>query len=207
MELSVNKAQKKQIAKERIRNSQSLCALKLGSNVLLVSTFIFCIGYALASIRSETAHIVNIQGVPTKDVGSIVANTILILAIGCFASGVLRALVSNLSSKNVNEREDESLVVMSDAARYIFRIKHHTIPTSRIVITIAYASVVSMTFDANTRGINMKGKFLCQYVENYGTSKATESDRVNYEEFSIYDYFIPSFYETMKECVYSKQGE
>lgn len=201
MELVVNKREKKLITKQIIKESKKFTFLKFFSVCLFLIAIISSYIYAIFAITSSSAHIVNVQGVPTKDFASIITNTILFLVIGCFLSAIIKALLLNLSGKNVNEREDEVLIMMDDMVRYVFRTKNHSAVSSRIVISIPYANITSIDYCEETKKILMYGKFPCKYVADYGTAKAKEFDEVEFDEFTIHDYFVPSFYKNISSRI------
>lgn len=197
MELVVNKSVKKDIAKQIIKASKKLTFLKIFAIVVLFLSILLSSIYAVVSIASPTSHMVNVQGVPTKDIASIITNTVLFFVLGCFISVIIKALLSNLSGKNVNEREDETLSMMDDMVRYVFRTKNHSAISSRIVISIPYSNITAMEYCDATKKVLMRGSFPCKYVEDYGTAKAKEFDEVEFTEFTIHDYFVPVFYENI----------
>lgn len=201
MELVVDKSAKKLITKQIIKCSKMLTFLKLFALCIFLLAIVSGCVHIVLAINSPSAYIVNVRGIPTKDTASIITNTVLFFAIGGFLSLIVRALLSNLSGKNVNEREDEVLIMMDDMVRYVFRTKNHSALSSRIVINIPYANVTSIEYCEDTKKVLLRGDFPCKYVEDYGTAKATEFEEVKFNEFTIHDYFVPSFFESISKRI------
>ena len=201
MELVLDRQRKKEISRTVIKASKGLRFLRMLGFIIVAITIVFSIIFTVIAMTSDSLYVVNVRDVPTKDYGGIVSDAILYLVIGCFLAVIDWALLSNLSGKNINEREDESLFVTDSMIRYIFRTKNHSAVSSRIVVTIPYADISSVEYFRDTRKVLLRGNFPCKYVEDYGTAKEREFDEVKFTEFIIHDYFAPSFYESIADQI------
>lgn len=191
MELRVNTETKKKITSLVIDNTKFLKNLLIAGKTVLILGLLLSVIYAVVCIVSPNLSIVNVQGVATKDYASIITNTILFSVLSVFVSIILKALLSNLSSKDINERADETLIITENGIRYIFRTRYHSAPTTRIIVSIPFEQLQSVIYDERVKKIVFTGRISSDVVEDYDQKKYVEPASGNLKEINIYDYFEP----------------
>ncbi len=191
MELRVNTETKKKITSLVIDNTKFLKNLLIAGKTVLILGLLLSVIYAVVCIVSPNLSIVNVQGVATKDCASIITNTILCSVLSVFVSIILKALLSNLSSKDINERADETLIITENGIRYIFRTRYHSAPTTRIIVSIPFEQLQSVIYDERVKKIVFTGRISSDVVEDYDQKKYVEPASGNLKEINIYDYFEP----------------
>lgn len=191
MELRVNTETKKKITSLVIDNTKFLKNLLIAGKMVLILGLLLSVIYAVVYIVSPNLSIVNVQGVATKDYASIITNTILFSVLSVFVSIILKALLSNLSSKDINERADETLIITENGIRYIFRTRYHSAPTTRIIVSIPFEQLQSVFYDERVKKIVFTGRISSDVVEDYDQKKYVEPASGNLKEINIYDYFEP----------------
>lgn len=191
MELRVNTETKKKITSLVIDNTKFLKNLLIAGKTVLILGLLLSVIYAVVCIVSPNLSIVNVQGVATKDYASIITNTILCSVLSVFVSIILKALLSNLASKDINERADETLIITENGIRYIFRTRYHSAPTTRIIVSIPFEQLQSVIYDERVKKIVFTGRISSDVVEDYDQKKYVEPASKNLKEINIYDYFEP----------------
>lgn len=199
MELCVNTETKKKITSLVIDNTKFLKNLLIAGKTVLILELLLSVIYAIGYICSPNLSIVNVQGVATKDYASIITNTILFSVLSVFVFIILKALLSNLSSKDINERSDETLIITETGIRYTFRTRYHSIPTTRIIVSIPFEQLQSVIYDDRVKKIVFTGRILSDVVENYDQKKYVEPASENLKEINIYDYFEPGLLNQLKK--------
>lgn len=198
MELCVNTETKKKVTSLVIDNTKFLKNLLIARKAVLSIGLLLSAIYAVTFTFSKNLGVVNVQGVPTKDYASIITNTILFVILSIFGSIILKALLSNLSSKDINERADETLRVTETGIRYAFRTRYHSAPTTRIIVNIPFAQLESVVYDENLKKITFIGRISSEVVEDYERKKHVEPNSGNLKEINIYDYFEPDLLNQLK---------
>lgn len=198
MELCVNTETKKKVTSLVIDNTKFLKNLLIARKAVLSIGLLLSAIYAVTFTFSKNLGVVNVQGVPTKDYASIITNTILFVVLSIFGSIILKALLSNLSSKDINERADETLRVTETGIRYVFRTRYHSAPTTRIIVNIPFAQLESVVYDENLKKITFIGRISSEVVEDYERKKHVEPNSGNLKEINIYDYFEPDLLNQLK---------
>ena len=191
MELRVNTETKKKITSLVIDNTKFLKNLLIAGKTVLILGLLLSVIYAVVYIVSPNLSIVNVQGVATKDYASIITNTILFSVLSVFVSIILKALLSNFSSKDINERADETLIITENGIHYIFRTRYHSAPTTRIIVSIPFEQLQSVIYDERVKKIVFTGRISSDVVEDYDQKKYVEPASGNLKEINIYDYFEP----------------
>lgn len=199
MELRVNTETKKKITSLVIDNTKMLKNLLIAGKIVLIVGLVLSVIYAVVYIFSPTLSIVNVRGIATKDYASIITNTILFAVLSVFVSMILKALLSNLSSKDINERADETLIITETGIRYVFRTRYHSAPTTRIIVSIPFNQLQGVMYDAHIRKIVFTGRISSNVVEDYNQKKHIEPTSGNLKELNIYDYFEPGLLNQLKK--------
>ena len=174
-----------------IYNTKFLKNLLIAGKTVLILGLLLSVIYAVVYIVSPNLSIVNVQGVATKDYASIITNTILFSVLSVFVSIILKALLSNFSSKDINERADETLIITENGIHYIFRTRYHSAPTTRIIVNIPFEQLQSVIYDERVKKIVFTGRISSDVVEDYDQKKYVEPASGNLKEINIYDYFEP----------------
>lgn len=174
-----------------IYNTKFLKNLLIAGKTVLILGLLLSVIYAVVYIVSPNLSIVNVQGVATKDYASIITNTILFSVLSVFVSIILKALLFNFSSKDINERADETLIITENGIHYIFRTRYHSAPTTRIIINIPFEQLQSVIYDERVKKIVFTGRISSDVVEDYDQKKYVEPASGNLKEINIYDYFEP----------------
>ena len=196
MELSVNTKKKTTLQKAIACNKKSVRIIMMISKVLLLVGIIGGGLYALLNRLVPGLSMVTVNGVSQKDIGWIIISTSFIVAPCLIFSVCLKALANNLASSNNSARVDESLLIADNKIRYSFRIKHQSASSERIVITVDFSKIHSVTFDDATGMLCFVGKILSEYFDDYRNKKPVNTTEL--DEFMICDYFTPSLKETLK---------
>lgn len=199
MELRVNTETKKKITSLVIDNTKFLKNLLIAGKTVLILGLLLSVIYAVVCIVSPNLSIVNVQGVATKDYASIITNTILCSVLSVFVSIILKALLSNLSSKDINERADETLIITENGIRYIFRTRYHFAPTTRIIVSIPFEQLQRVIYDERVKKIVFTGRISSDVIEDYDQKKYVEPVSGNLKEINIYDYFEPGLLNQLKK--------
>ena len=194
MELLIDLSKKKELTQKVINATLSLKRLQIISKLLRIIAIVGCVLYGAINFIVPSLNRVNVRGELKKDIFLIVANTIFILVLGLFASMIFHYLLANLSSKDMNERADESIFVTSDSIRYVFRTRYQTALDTRIVFSIPFKDISSVSYDEDLRRITLKGRFSSDVVENYANTVISDPTYGNQSEIVIYDYFEPSLF-------------
>lgn len=199
MELRVNAETKKRITSLVIDNTRFLKNLMIAGKVVLIVGLLLSAIYAVVYIVSPILGIVNVRGVETKDYASIITNTVLFVVLSSFFSIILKALLSNLSSKDINERADETLIITGTGIRYLFRTRYHSAPSTRIVVNIPFDQLQCVMYDERIKRIAFTGCISSDVVEDYDKKKHIEPTSGNLKEINIYDYFEPGLLNQLKK--------
>lgn len=192
MELFIDTQKKAALQKAIAKSKKSVRIINIIATVLLLAGLIGGACYALANVVVPSMSIVHVNGVPQKDISWIIISTSLIVGPCVLTSVFLRVLCRNIAGVNNASRVDECLVVSEEGITYSFRHKHQTLPADRIVISIRYADIQSVTFEENTGFLKFDGTIKSEYLEN---GKLSNSSTLN--TFTICDYFAPSLKEVL----------
>ena len=195
MELSINSKKKIALQKTIAQNKKSVRIILTISKVLLIIGIVGGGIYALLNILIPSMSIVNVNGIPQKNVSWIIISTSFIVAPCLIFSMCLKALAGNLAGSNNSSRVDESLSISNATIRYSFRIKHQSLASERRVITIQFSHITDITYDSKTESLEFVGDFVSEYFDDY--KKPNPVDTALLTEFVIYDYFTPSLKETL----------
>ena len=195
MELKVIEKKKKALQKLIAENKKGIKIIRFVSKILLAVGIFGGAAYLLINFFAPSLSIVNVNGVPQKDVSAIIITSSLIIAPTVILAICLKALAGNLAGSDNSARIDESIIVSSEFLRYSFRLKHQTLPCERRVITIKFNSVSKVVYDAKTEKISFVGTIQSDYFDDYKKSQPVDSTVLN--SIDIYDYFSPSLKEKL----------
>ena len=199
MEILVNNQRKNQITRAIIKYTPALHTIQIIVRLLIIVSLITSIFYLLFGLFNPTSSLVTVQGVEQKNYFSIIKNTLLIAVIGIVLSIFAHFLLGNLSSKDVNERANEAMLIDSNMIRYTFRTRYQSAPDSRIVFIIPFADITSIIYDDQLSKITLRGRFSSDVVDNYENAPLTVPSSGNQSEIVIYDYFEPSLQNVLSE--------
>lgn len=199
MEILVNRQKKNQVTKGIIRYTHSLRTVQFIERLLLFVPIVISIVYLLFNIFNPTASLVYVQGIEQKDFSSIIKNTALIAVLGTVLSIFTHFLLGNLSSKDVNERANEEMLIDSNMIRYIFRTRYQSAPDSRIIFIVPFADILSVAYDDRLKKITLCGRFSSDVIDNYGNAPLTIPSSGNQNEIVVFDYFEPSLLNLISE--------
>lgn len=191
MVLTVDLQKKKELTRLVIRNTKKLNAIRIISKIFGLLSVVLSIIFLAVNLIFPELNEVNVNGVPTMNMFSVISNTALIFVICFFIAIIVHYLLGNLSGKDMNERSCESLIFGDDSIRYIFRTRYETALEDRIVFSIPYNNVNTCEYNKDLQRIKIKGVFSSDVVENYEENSFFEPGSKNQKEIVIYDYFNP----------------
>lgn len=196
MELTVVPRKKKAVTKAVIRNTAALRRIRRISWWLLAAGVFFGLLDIVCGVLIPDAHVVNINGVPVKDVGGMVSGAVLILVLFSFFALCAHMFLFNLSGRDIRERENERLVMTEEELRCSFVIRVMLIWKKQIYVTIPLAAVDSIEYDAAVKKLTLLGRFYCVQGDVQGTTMQNPISE-EMEKMVLYDYFSPSLYENL----------
>lgn len=198
MELSVDPNKKKELTKTVIQSTKRLYSIKIISRISVLLGLISGILFCLTNFLISDLGTVNIRGVMTKDIAHIISTSVLIIIIGIFIGVALHYLLKNLSGKNIDERVEESCIFSENSLIYSFRVKYHSTPSSKVVITVPFKDVTTIDYDSTLHKVTIKGNVIYTYFENYAKGIKSNNRDFNVNKWIIYDYFTPSLCEALR---------
>lgn len=196
MQFSVDYESKKEITKLVIKNTGYLSKLQLSAKLMKLLMIIGAASYVGINFALPDMNLINIRGVPTKDYFNIIKNTCLIIFIGLLLFMVLKLLLTQLSSKDINERVQEALFIEDEVLHYAFRTRFQSDVDTRIIIQIPLKGITSLFYEKRIKKYVLKGNILCYYVENFDEKQFKNTKPSKLDDFVIYDYFDP----TLSSC-------
>lgn len=192
MVLTVDLQKKKELTRLVIRNTKKLNAIRMISKAFGLLSIVLSLVFLAANLIFPELNEVNVNGVPTMNMFSVISNTVLIFVIVLFFAIIMHYLLGNLSGKDMNERACESLIFGEESISYTFRTRYQTALKDRIVFSIPYQNVNTCEYNKDLQRIKIKGAFSSDVVENYEENSFFEPNSKNQKEIIIYDYFNPS---------------
>lgn len=207
MVLTVDLQKKKDLTRLVIRSTKKLNAIRIISKIFVLLSVVLSIIFLAVNLIFPELNEVNVNGVPTMNMLSVISDTVMIFVICLFVAVIMHYLLANLSGKDMNERACESLIFGDNSIRYIFRTRYQTALEDRIVFSIPYNDVNTCEYNKNLQRIKIKGAFSSDVVENYEENSFFEPRSKNQKEIVIYDYFNPGLLKQLETKIKIMQEE
>ncbi len=103
MVLTIDLHKKKELTRLVIKNTKKLNAISIISKMFGLLSVILSVLFLAVNLIFPKLNEVNINGVPTMNMFSVISNTVLIFVICLFFSIIAHYLLGNLSGKDMNE--------------------------------------------------------------------------------------------------------
>ena len=167
IKFEVNKKMKKNIRKSIIQNHKLCRILNRISTIFALVCLFGSIIYVAVNLLVPGLSIVNVNGIPTKDMFLISFVSIYLLLFGTLIYLCIKTFVYRISGVSTSNRTNEELYIKNNVLQYIFRMEH-IVSSSRYERNLVYIpldKIKDVTYDKSTRKIVFTGTFSATYKQ------------------------------------------